>query len=128
LVPAWKEVALVECKQVIAVRRDLKMSRGKTAVQVAHGSLSSALAARQKEREWFDAWLDGGQKKVVVRVEDEAELRDLFKIARGKGLPAYLVQDAGLTELPPGTTTVLGIGPAPVSLIDQVTGNLKLLD
>jgi len=121
-------VALVECKQVIAVRRDLKMSRGKTAVQVAHGALSSALIARRKKEEWFDAWLDGGQKKVVVRVEDEAELRDLFEIARGKGLPFYLVQDAGLTELPPGTTTVLGIGPAPVPIMDGVTGDLKLLD
>jgi len=114
-------------KQVIVVRTDLGMSPGKLAVQVAHGSVGSADVARREHRGWFSAWLSEGQKKVVVKVDNERELHKLRKTANGEGLPNTLIQDAGLTELSPGTTTVLGIGPAPNELLDKVTGELHLL-
>lgn len=114
-------------KQVIAARADLEMSSGKLAVQVAHGAVAAGERARREKREWFDAWLKEGQKKVVVEVAGEKELRKLQKQAVELGLPAEAVQDAGLTELPPGTTTVLAIGPAPSELVDKITGNLPLL-
>jgi PTH2 family peptidyl-tRNA hydrolase len=114
-------------KQVVAVRSDLEMSPGKLAVQVAHGSVGSAEKARRERRDWFRAWLAEGQKKVVVRVMDESELRELREQADKTGLPHELVQDAGLTELPPGTATVLAIGPAPNELVDKLTRDLLLL-
>lgn len=114
-------------KQVIAVRTDLGMSRGKIAVQVAHGSVSSAEQARVLKQDIWKAWLREGQKKVAVKVSSEEELIELKRKAVSHSLPHALIRDAGMTELPPGTITVLGIGPANSEIIDEVTGDLKLL-
>ncbi|MEM3420734.1 MAG: peptidyl-tRNA hydrolase Pth2 [Candidatus Hadarchaeum sp.] len=114
-------------KQVIVVRIDIEMSPGKLAAQVAHGSVGAAEETRKKHRGWFHNWFSEGQKKVVVKVGGESELRELKKKADKLGLPNMLVVDAGLTELAPGTVTALGIGPAPNEILDQITGNLPLL-
>jgi len=114
-------------KQVIVVRADLGMSPGKLAAQVAHGSLGAADKARKEHRRWFYAWFSEGQKKVVVKVNSERELRDLHEKAKKAGLPNMLVEDAGLTELAPGTATALGVGPAPNEILDKITGELHLL-
>jgi PTH2 family peptidyl-tRNA hydrolase len=114
-------------KQVIAVRTDLGMSRGKMAVQVAHGSLSASENARVSHQEVWRAWYREGQKKVAVKVSSEEELLELRRVAISHRLPHALIRDAGMTELPPGTITVLGIGPAKAEDMDKVTGTLKLL-
>ena len=114
-------------KQAIVVRSDLKMGKGKVAAQVAHASLASAEAAREKKSSWYDGWKEEGQAKIVLKVESEAELRELFRRARSAGLTASLVQDKGLTQVEPGTVTCLGIGPGPDATIDEITGKLKLL-
>ncbi len=114
-------------KQVIAVRTDLGMSRGKIAVQVAHGSVSSAEQVRVHQQDVWKAWLREGQKKVAVKVDSVEELLELRRQAISHSLNHALIRDAGMTELPPGTITVLGIGPAKAELIDEVTGGLKLL-
>ena len=114
-------------KQVIVVRADLEMSPGKLATQVAHGAVIAFERTRKKHRKWAEAWLSEGQKKVVVKVASERELRKLQKRAEELGIPAELIQDAGLTELPPSTTTVLAIGPALNEVVDQLTGDLPLL-
>lgn len=114
-------------KQVIVVRADLGMSKGKLAVQVAHASVIAALEAMKKKREWFEEWLYTSQKKVVVKVNGERELLEIYEKAVERGLPASIVRDAGLTELPPGTLTAVGIGPAPDEEVDKITGGLKLL-
>jgi len=114
-------------KQVIAVRTDLNMSRGKIAVQVAHGSVSAAEQARVHKQAIWRAWLREGQKKVAVKVTSEEELIELRRLAVNHSLPHALIRDAGMTELPPGTLTVIGIGPAKTETIDEVTGELKLL-
>lgn len=116
-------------KLAIVVRADLKLSDGKLAVQVAHASVTCALNAKlkPKTREWFKRWYEEGQRKVVLKISSLEELYLLKAKAEDKGLPTHLVADAGLTELQPGTITCLGIGPAPTSNIDTVTGKLKLL-
>lgn len=114
-------------KQVIAVRRDLDMGKGKVAVQVAHAAVSAAEEARKRFAEWWDAWLREGQCKVAVRVESEEEIFLLERKSKELRLPFALITDRGLTQIEPGTVTCLGIGPAPSSLIDTLTGGLSLL-
>jgi PTH2 family peptidyl-tRNA hydrolase len=106
---------------------DLNMSRGKIAVQVAHGSVSAAEQTRVNKQEIWRAWLREGQKKVAVKVASEEEILELRRKAVSHSLPHALIRDAGMTELPPGTLTVIGIGPAKTETIDEVTGELKLL-
>jgi PTH2 family peptidyl-tRNA hydrolase len=114
-------------KQVIVVRRDLDMGKGKVAVQVAHAAVSAAEEARRRFTEWWDAWLREGQCKVAVRVDSEEEIFQLERKSKELRLPFALVTDRGLTQIEPGTVTCLGIGPAPSSLVDTLTGGLNLL-
>jgi len=116
-----------EIKQVIVARTDLGMGKGKIAAQVAHAAISSAEESRRRADGWYGEWMIQGQAKVVVKGSSEEQLRELQKKARSLGLPTAMIQDKGLTQLEPGTTTCLGIGPAPSDLIDRVTGDLKLL-
>jgi PTH2 family peptidyl-tRNA hydrolase len=115
---------MAEYKQCIIVRDDLKLSKGKLAVQVAHAAVSASDFAGRDIRL---AWKEGGQKKVVLRVPALDDLFRLKEIARREGLSTALIQDAGLTEVPEGTITVLGIGPAEAGELDKITGHLKLL-
>lgn len=115
-----------DTKVVVVVRLDLDISRGKTAVQVAHAAVMCALESRVKAKPWFDRWIDGGQRKVVLKARDLEALRDLHARAEREGLVTVLVQDAGLTEVDPGTVTCVGIGPAPDEVLDKITGQLPL--
>ncbi|HDN65980.1 MAG TPA: peptidyl-tRNA hydrolase [Methanosarcinales archaeon] len=115
---------MTEYKQCIIVREDLKLSRGKLAVQVAHAAVSAAEQADSSARR---AWKDGGQKKIVLQVKDLSEMYGLKMDAEAAGLPASLITDAGLTEIPPGTVTALGIGPGMSDKLDAVTGELRLV-
>jgi PTH2 family peptidyl-tRNA hydrolase len=67
-----------------------------------------------------------GQRKVVLKVEDLAELEQVERLAAAAGLITDKITDAGLTEVPPGTITCIGIGPAKEADIDRITGHLKL--
>lgn len=62
-----------------------------------------------------------------MQVKSEAELMDLRFKALALGVTAEVIQDAGRTQIDPGSLTVLGVGPAPKSVVDQITGHLKLL-
>ncbi len=116
-----------EYKQVIVVRTDLKMSKGKLAAQVAHAAVSCVLKALEQRREWVMEWLKQGQKKVVLKVDNLDDLLKIYDQAKAQGLPVAIIEDAGRTQLEPGTITCVGIGPAPASKIDKITGRLKLL-
>jgi len=109
------------------VRTDLKLGKGKLCAQVAHASLSSFLETQKTRLEWAEKWLKEGQKKVVVKVESLNDLMQIKRKCEVENLPHALIQDKGLTQIPPGTITCLGIGPAPEELIDKITGKLKLL-
>lgn len=112
----------MELKQVIVVRKDLKLSKGKLAAQVAHASLSAA-----EKSKWKREWMEGLQKKSVLKCKDLDELLEIYEDAKKVGLSAEIIRDAGRTEIPAGTVTCVGIGPAPEDEMDKVTGRLKLL-
>jgi PTH2 family peptidyl-tRNA hydrolase len=120
-------MGVFDFKQIIVVRRDLDMGKGKIAVQVAHAAVSAAEEARKKFNDWWERWLSEGQCKVAVRVDTEEEILELQRRSRELKVPFALISDRGLTQVEPGTITCLGIGPAPSSLIDTLTGNLSLL-
>lgn len=115
-----------DIKQVIAVRTDLDMGKGKIAAQVGHACVLGAEHVRKSHPDWFDAWWHG-QEKVVVRVSGIRELQTIRTGAVDLGLPWSEVTDAGHTQIAPGTTTCISIGPAPENLVDKITGDLKLL-
>lgn len=114
-------------KQVIIVRGDLKISKGKLAVQVAHAAVTAFYESIKHKKKIVVEWLRNHQPKIVLKARSEPELIEIYNKAIGEGLVAVLIKDAGLTELPPGTTTCVGIGPDKVELINPVTGDLPLL-
>jgi len=103
------------------------MGRGKLAAQVAHAAVLAALHSIKHDRRVFDAWIDQGQMKVVVKAESLEALLDVKARCEAEGLHTELVEDRGLTQIPPGTLTCLAIGPSDSDSVDKVTGNMKLL-
>ena len=112
-------------KQVILVRQDLKLSKGKMSSQSAHSSLEAAM---KSDKSLVEQWRHEGAKKVILKVKDEKELLDLQKKASQEGLTTSLITDAGRTHLEPGTITCLAIGPDKEEKIDKITGHLKLIN
>ncbi len=111
-------------KQVVLVRMDLKLSPGKLAAQVAHGAVESAL---KTDRKTIEQWLSHGAKKVVLKVQNESELKEYQKKLAHEKIRCALITDAGHTEIPAGTVTCLGVGPDLEEKIDNITGQLKML-
>jgi PTH2 family peptidyl-tRNA hydrolase len=111
-------------KQCLVLRNDIKMSCGKKCAQAAHASIG---AYNNADKSLQKAWLSEGQKKVVLRADDERTLYELKVIAERAGISSSLIQDAGMTEIPPGTITALGLGPAKSEDLDKITGALSLL-
>lgn len=116
-----------EIKQVIIVRIDIEMGRGKLAAQVAHASLTSYFDAEKRDKDVAREWLESGEKKIVLKVSDEKALTKLYTAFKFKKVPCALISDRGLTQLPPDTKTALGIGPWYSKEIDILTKMLKLL-
>lgn len=137
-------------KQVIVMRKDLNMRKGKMIAQACHASLNAFLSfgmnkqfkyirpfeSNQKgiefhikasEKGALYEWWTSGQTKITVGVNSEEELLDIYESIPDH-IPCYLVTDAGRTEfngVP--TKTCLAIGPAPSEIVDLITGHLKLL-
>jgi len=112
-------------KQVIIVRADLKMGKGKIAAQASHASLSAFLLANKKDPESTQEWLPY-QKKIVLKVDSEEELISIYKHLKTR-FPTSLITDAGHTQVEPGTHTCIGVGPAKEAEIDKYINTLKLL-
>ncbi|XP_036609954.1 peptidyl-tRNA hydrolase 2, mitochondrial [Trichosurus vulpecula] len=115
-----------EFKMILVVRNDLKMGKGKVAAQCSHAAVSAYKQVQRRNPELLKQWEYCGQPKVVVKAPDEESLAELLTHAKVLGLTVSLIQDAGRTQVEPGSRTVLGIGPGPADLIDKVTGHLKL--
>ena len=112
----------VELKMVVCVRSDLNMSKGKIAAQVGHAVLACYRRAQREAPHWVKAWLHRAQAKITLKVDNEAQMDAVAAAAAAAGIPFQKIEDAGRTEVEPGTFTVLGLGPAPKALIDQITG------
>ena len=111
-------------KQVILVRQDLKLPKGKLAAQAAHASVEAVL---KSESSIVKSWRREGMEKVVLKVKDEKELLHYFQLAKEADLVTALITDAGHTVVAPGTKTCVGIGPNEEEKIDNITGKLLLL-
>jgi PTH2 family peptidyl-tRNA hydrolase len=118
---------MVDYKQVILLRTDLKMGTGKKCAQSCHASISAADLVRVREKDVWKKWKELGQKKIVLKINNLDELHEIIRQLEKEKIIYFIVQDAGLTQLPPGTTTAVGIGPIISEKIDKITGDLKLL-
>lgn len=123
-------------KQVIVMRHDLKMRRGKQIAQGAHASMSFLCRRLQESdsvsvndfSEVQSAWLTGSFAKVCCRVNSEEELFEIHDKAQEAGLEVHLITDSGKTEFhDQPTNTCLAIGPDETEKIDTITGHLQLL-
>ena len=111
----------------LVVRQDLRMSGGKVAAQCSHAALGAALKAKNLVPEMYKRWMKIGPTKIALRVKSEKELLEIEEVAKSHKLITYKVKDAGLTQIAPGSITVLAIGPAPLAKIDEVTKKYSLL-
>ncbi len=128
-------------KQVIVVRKDLNMRKGKMIAQGAHASTtvffkrmitSGSMFVEECDKilpltEAMMQWLQSGQTKICVSVDSEKELLETFNAAKAAGLPCSLIKDAGHTEFKEPTFTAVAIGPDYADKIDSITGDKKLL-
>lgn len=112
-------------KQVIIVRKNVKMGKGKICSQVAHASLHAYKIALRKFSKKVKQWEVEGEKKIVLKANED-ELLKIYQECLKLGLPVALIKDAGLTQIKPGTITALGIGPYDEYILDKLVGDLKL--
>ena len=112
-------------KQVIVVNESLKLPKGKLAAQVAHASVAAFVETADEARK---EWIECGMPKIVLQCPGEEELGRLEALAQERNISAGLITDAGRTVVAAGTVTCLGLGPAEDSVLDAITGNMKLLD
>lgn len=140
--PTW-ENSREECKLVLVVRTDLGMTKGsspmpttpsitnthlgKIAAQAGHATLACYKTLLDQKSPILRTWERLGQAKIAVQIRSEEEMYELQAKAMSLGLTAEIIADAGRTQIEAGSHTVLGIGPAPKSVVDAVTGHLKLL-
>ena len=132
-------------KQVIVLRKDLGMRKGKMVAQGAHASMAAVLEdAEFEDFDWgggdttpmlsvqltpeMHAWLTGIFTKICVSVDSEEELIAIYDKAKAAGLHCSLIKDSGLTEFGGVPThTAVAVGPASREVVDEITGGLKLL-
>lgn len=132
-------------KQVIVWRKDLKVRAGKFGAQVAHAAMAPIFDMMERQ-DWNDGsskvdfqintfdsspfvmFKEGRFTKIVVGVDDEEQLLDLYEKIKQTNIPVALICDAGLTEFKGvPTNTCIGIGPWWAEDIDQFTGGLSLM-
>lgn len=111
-------------KQVIILRKDLDIGKGKLIAHSIHAALG---ALRKVESSIIEKWESEGSKKIVLKVDSLKDLKEVENKLKKIKMSYFLVKDAGLTQLKAGTATAIGIGPVKEKEIDEITGKLKLL-
>ncbi|KAH9508344.1 hypothetical protein Btru_050882 [Bulinus truncatus] len=115
-------------KMVFIVNSELNMGVGKIAAQVAHASIGlfRSMIEDETKADMLMAWGHLGETKIVLKGDSTVQLETLAAQAAVLHIDHYLVQDAGHTQVAPGSRTVLGLF-GKVDDVDRVTGKLKLL-
>jgi PTH2 family peptidyl-tRNA hydrolase len=116
-----------EYKMCIVLRMDLGMSTGKLIAQAAHAAVGASELGKKENHKAWRRWRDEGAKKVALEAESLEEIEELAGKANKLDIVNILIQDAGHTEVPPGTVTALGLGPDRTDFLDKVTGSLPLI-
>ena len=114
-------------KMVFVINHELKMGKGKIAAQVGHAAVKATLQSGEHRPELLDAWLSTGQKKVCVKADDVRQLEQIEQQAKHHQILTSKIHDAGHTQIPAGSYTVLALGPDEEEKLDALTGELKLL-
>ena len=114
-------------KMVFVINHELKMGKGKIAAQVGHAAVKATLQSGELRPEILDAWLSTGQKKVCVKADDVRQLEQIEQQAKHHQILTSKIHDAGHTQIPAGSYTVLALGPDEEEKLDALTGELKLL-
>ena len=112
---------------VLVTRKDLSLSKGKLAAQCGHAAVECALKAKRDCPRQLESWRNDGARKIVVAAPHLDALKRMFGEAQAAGIVADMVRDAGHTEIPAGTVTVVGLGPGPRHSIDALTGSFSLV-
>jgi peptidyl-tRNA hydrolase, PTH2 family len=114
-------------KMLLVVNTSLNMGKGKIAAQCGHAAVGAYKRATKQCPNAVRWWERTGCAKIAVKCPSEEELATIYTAARAKDIPLYLVEDAGRTQIAAGSRTVLGLGPAPVHVFENVTSHLKLM-
>ncbi|XP_076265315.1 putative peptidyl-tRNA hydrolase 2 isoform X2 [Rhynchophorus ferrugineus] len=122
----WEDQGLANYKMVHVVNCSLKMKTGKIAAQVGHACLGLYRSMFKENQEELNQWEELGEKKVVLKGNDAEHLKQLYHKAISEGLPAYLVRDAGHTQIASGSLTVLSLFGIEEH-VENITGKLPLL-
>lgn len=112
---------------VLVLRGELRLTAGKSAVQAAHAAVMLVRRAEERSPKDLAVWLSEGQKKIALQLDTLDEMEEVERRASRAGITTVWVEDAGFTEVPPGTRTCLGLGPAANRLLDPITGKIALL-
>ncbi len=112
---------------VLVTRKDLTLSRGKLAAQCGHAAVECALKAARECPKQLESWREDGARKIVVEAPNLDALKRVFGAAQAADIVCYMVRDAGHTEIPSGTVTVVGLGPGSRDSIDALTGSFGLV-
>ena len=113
-------------KLVLVINNDLKMGKGKIAAQAGHASVTATLKAGEYRPTILDSWLKSGQKKVCLKSSYD-DLIELESKAKANGIQTVRITDAGKTQIPSGSLTVIAFGPDNEDILHGLTGHLKLL-
>ena len=120
-----------DLKMVFLVRQDLKMGAGKIAAQVAHAAIGLYDETLEGDsiyqKNALDYWINFGQKKIVLKADNLEIMLDVVKKCKEKKVQYCMITDAGHTQVPAGSVTVLGLGPDTSAKINEITGKFKLM-
>jgi peptidyl-tRNA hydrolase len=129
LTPLWLHIVILftPSQMVLCVNQELSMGKGKIAAQCCHAAVGCYKRANKQCPNALQAWEHTGCAKIALKCPTEEEMEIIAVKAMERDIPCYLVEDAGRTQIAAGSRTVLGLGPAPAYVFEEITSHLKLM-